>query len=119
MKFRRRDLYSPVSAYTRFELVISNPPYIKTADRSGLQREVREWEPLSAFDGGADGADYYRVIIPGARKFLADNGILALEIAPDVASAAFDIASGSGFIDVKVMKDYSGLERILTARWTR
>jgi release factor glutamine methyltransferase len=113
------DLYGPVSPGVTFDLIISNPPYIKSVQIAGLQKEVRDWEPRSSLDGGPEGVDYFMKIIPDAQKFLSDNGILVLEIAPDIAQDVKDIAVGAGFSAVKVLNDYSGRERVLTARWTR
>jgi release factor glutamine methyltransferase len=117
--FLQGDLYMPVPDGVAFDLIISNPPYIKSGQIEGLQPEVRDWEPLASLDGGRGGLDYYRRIIPGARKFLAGNGMLVLEIAPDVAQDVKDFAVMAGFLDVTVINDYSGRERVLTARWTR
>jgi release factor glutamine methyltransferase len=98
-----------------FDLIISNPPYIKTDDVSNLQPEIKDWEPWNALDGGADGLDYYRRIVPEARQFLKDNGILMLEIGIDCADAVTEMFEDAGYSGITLIKDYAGIERIISA----
>jgi release factor glutamine methyltransferase len=100
----------------KFDIIISNPPYIRTADIKGLQPEVRDFEPAAALDGGADGLDYYRRIIEMAGNYLNENGFLMLEIGPEQSVPV------TGIINEKlkpkkvlVKKDISGLDRAVIA----
>ena len=102
-----------------FDFIISNPPYIRTDDIKDLQPEIRDWEPVGALDGGQDGLDYYREIIPAARRFLKHRGILMFELGADCANDVAYMMKETGYTDVKVRKDYSGIERIIQARWTK
>lgn len=117
--FVKGDLFSPLDDTLRFDLIISNPPYIKTGDISGLQPEIRDWEPLSALDGGEDGMLFYKKIIPAARDFLNDNGLLMFELGEGCADEAVHIMKGSGYSNIETIKDYSGIKRIVSARWIR
>jgi release factor glutamine methyltransferase len=99
-----------------FDLIVSNPPYIRRDDLKKLQPEIRDWEPLTALDGGEDGLDFYRAIIPGARKHLTANGILLFELGIHQAEAVKQMVEDAGFQNISVKKDYAGIERIFMAR---
>ena len=99
-----------------FDLIVSNPPYIRRDDLKKLQPEIKDWEPLPALDGGEDGLDFYRAIIPGAKKYLTANGILLFELGIDQADAVKQMAEDAGFQNISVKKDYAGIERIFMAR---
>lgn len=101
-----------------FNLIISNPPYIRSDDIENLQPEIKEWEPLNALDGGADGLDYYRRIVPETRQFLKDNGILMLEIGIDCAGAVKKMFKDAGYSGIRLIKDYAGIERIAAGEWS-
>ena len=109
---------APNSSLLTFDLIISNPPYIKSDDIKNLQTEIKDWEPLSALDGGTDGLDFYRAIILIARKSLKENGILMLEIGIDCADAVKDILKGSGYSHIELTKDYAGIDRIAVGEWS-
>jgi release factor glutamine methyltransferase len=96
-----------------FDLIVSNPPYIRRDDIKSLQAEIRDWEPVEALDGGEDGLDYYRIIIPEARNYLKENGCLMFEIAFGQADAVRKMAEDEGFADITLIKDFSGIERII------
>lgn len=98
-----------------FDLIISNPPYIRTDDIKGLQPEVKDWEPAIALDGGTDGLDFYRELIPAARYFLKDNGLIILELGNGQSSRVAEIIESSGYIHIEIIKDYAGIERIIHA----
>jgi release factor glutamine methyltransferase len=92
---------------------------VKTEDIKYLQPEIREWEPVDALNGGTDGLDYYRKIIPNARNFLKNNGILMLELGNGYATEIAHMMKNTGYIKIKIQKDYSGVERIIQARWIK
>ncbi len=117
VRFVIGDLFRPFKHGIMFDLIISNPPYIRTEDINDLQPEIREWEPVSAIDGGEDGLDFYRRIIPEARYHLKDDGTLIMEISPDGLWPIMDMLRESGYRDLKILRDYAGMERIVMARW--
>ncbi|MEK7271354.1 MAG: protein-(glutamine-N5) methyltransferase, release factor-specific, partial [Nitrospirota bacterium] len=84
-----------------------------------LQPEIKEWEPVDALNGGVDGLDFYRVLIPSARRFLKDNGIIMLELGFGQSSDVAGILELSGYAQIEIIKDYAGIERIIKARWKR
>ena len=91
------------------------PPYIKSEDIKGLQREIRDFEPLSALDGGEDGLHFYRIIAKEAPKFLNEGGALFLECGAGQAEIIRDMLSSSGFSQVEIIKDYENIDRIIKA----
>jgi release factor glutamine methyltransferase len=97
-----------------FDLIISNPPYIKTGDLTSVQPEIKNWEPIAALDGGEDGLGYYRKIIPDAINYLTREGTLILEIGTGQAEAVKEIARAAGYGHNAVRKDYAGIDRIIT-----
>ncbi len=95
--------------------VVSNPPYIKSADMSDLQTEVRDFEPRLALDGGSDGLDCLRSIIEDVSGVLANDGIVALEFGDGQADAVRALAAPE-LSDVSIHRDYTGRDRIMTGR---
>jgi release factor glutamine methyltransferase len=115
--FLKGNLFEPIRENLSgqpFDLIVSNPPYIKRGDIKNLQPEIREWEPAEALDGGEDGLDYYKVIVPEARKYLKEDGYLMLEIGISQANAVEKMAAG--YQCISLIKDYSGIERIFIGR---
>ena len=96
-----------------FDLIVSNPPYIKSSDIPNLEKSVRDFEPHLALDGGEDGLDFYRTIARKAPLFLADNGKIALEIGFDEGKAVADIFASHNFSDIEVKKDLAGEDRFV------
>ena len=124
--FLRGNLFEPIEKlptsylpFPTFDLIISNPPYIRTDDIKNLQPEIKEWEPVDALDGGRDGLDFYRILIPSARRFLKDDGIIMLELGFGQSSDVAGILELSGYTQIEIIKDYAGTERIIKARWKR
>jgi release factor glutamine methyltransferase len=97
----------------RFDMLVSNPPYVRRARLASLQREIREYEPRIALDGGEDGLDAYRAILGRAGEFLAAGGAIALETDPEVFEGLLDLASGHGYGPEKIVKDLGGSERMI------
>jgi release factor glutamine methyltransferase len=110
--FPQGDLFNPVKDM-QFEMIASNPPYIRKDDMKLLQPEIRDWEPVAALDGGEDGLDYYRKIISGACDYLMENGFLMLEIGIGQSEPIREIAEYEGFDKIQVLKDYAGIDRIV------
>jgi release factor glutamine methyltransferase len=113
--FLKGSLYEPAGGMPPFDLIISNPPYIATAEIGGLQREIREWEPMKALDGGPDGLDFYRKIFSGTKDHLKKRGTVVLELGFGQAGEVARIAEKAGFKDIDITRDLAGIERVLTA----
>ena len=112
IRFLKSNLFSRLAG-ARFDVIVSNPPYIRTDDINGLQREVRCYEPIEALDGGKDGMNFYRDIIEDAPGFLKEGGILAFETGYDQAAEVAALMSGC-FGHIKVLKDLAGIDRVVT-----
>ena len=105
------DLFAQVEGC--FDIIVSNPPYIRHDVIQTLMPEVREHEPLMALDGGEDGLLFYRQIIAQAGKYLTRGGSLYLEIGYDQAVAVSELMEAHGYTDVTVIKDYAGMNRVV------
>lgn len=108
------DLYEPVAGRV-FELIVANPPYLRSGEIDGLSREVRR-EPRGALDGGPDGLDLVRRIAAQAPGALAPGGWLMLEIGAEQGEATRTLFEAAGLVDAQVRKDLAGLDRIALAR---
>lgn len=113
--FLKGSLFEPLEESLKFDIIISNPPYIKTADIQSLQKEIRDWEPVEALDGGNDGLDFYRKIFSEAEKYLKKHGKIMLEVGFDQAEPVKEIAKMSGLKKITLIKDFAGIDRILKA----
>ena len=111
--FIQSDLFSNISKNDRFDVIVSNPPYIQTEVISTLSSEVKDHDPFIALDGGADGLYFYRRIIPDALSFLNPGGVILFEIGYDEAEAVTKLLKEAGFINIEVIKDLSGLDRVV------
>ncbi|MCR5525941.1 MAG: peptide chain release factor N(5)-glutamine methyltransferase [Lachnospiraceae bacterium] len=96
-----------------FDYIVSNPPYIPSDDIEGLMSEVRDHDPRLALDGGKDGLEFYRIIANEAGKYLVPEGKVFVEIGYDQGDAVKALFEEAGFIDVEVLKDYAGNERVV------
>ncbi|TAN63445.1 peptide chain release factor N(5)-glutamine methyltransferase [bacterium] len=116
--FFEGDLFAPLEGLAikgKASAVLANPPYIKTADMETLQPEVRLYEPKAALDGGKDGLDFYRRITHEAIKWLKPDGFLIFEIGFGQADMVKEIIEKTGFREICVIKDLSGIERVVRA----
>jgi release factor glutamine methyltransferase len=109
------DLLGPVQG-RRFDVVVSNPPYLATEEYRVLDASVRAWEPEGALVGGADGLEVIRRILAEALEVVRPGGLLALEIDSSRAAATVALAAAAGWQDVAVIRDLFGRDRFLTAR---
>ena len=109
----KSDMFSALKG-RKFDVIVSNPPYIRTDELKNLQKEVQS-EPQIALDGGEDGLKFYREIAASAPEFLSDGGALLLEIGFDQAQEVTLLLSES-FTDIRVIKDLEGNDRIIVAR---
>ena len=97
----------------KFDYIISNPPYIRKSDIPGLMEEVREHDPHLALDGGDDGLDFYRILAKESKDYLISEGMILVEIGYDQGSDVKAIFEAEGYIDVTVLSDYAGNERVV------
>jgi release factor glutamine methyltransferase len=116
--FLSGDVFEPVRDRVEFfDLIVSNPPYVRRAALNALPRDVRDFEPRVALDGGADGLEFYRRIIPGALGYLAMGGFLAVEIGTDIgADVARLFTDSGGYAPPQLYRDLAGKQRIVCAR---
>jgi release factor glutamine methyltransferase len=105
--------FEPLKPREKFDVIVSNPPYIVAEVIPTLAEEVKGHDPLLALDGGTDGLDAYREIVAGAPRWLKPGGALVVEIGHDQAEAVRRLFRDSGFIDVVVEKDLAGLDRVV------
>ena len=113
LRFLQGDLLVPV-ADRQFDIVVSNPPYVSSADRESLSLEVRDHEPAQALFAGDEGLTIYRRLIPAAFAALAPGGFIALEIGYGQASAVQALLGDSGFRDTKLTPDLQRIPRVAT-----
>lgn len=109
------DLFERIEG--RFDMIVSNPPYIATKEIESLMPEVRDMEPRMALDGKEDGLFFYREIIREAHRYLNAAGWLLFEIGYDQGQAVSEMMKSAGFAKVSVMKDLAGLDRVVKGRW--
>lgn len=112
--FLKSDLYEKVTG--KFDLLVSNPPYIERKVIPTLMEEVREYDPYIALDGGEDGLDFYRRIIGGAQDYLKRGGQILMEIGSRQAQAVSELLYEAGFKEIDVCKDFAGLDRVVSGR---
>jgi len=116
IQFQQSDGFAALSGDARFNLIISNPPYIPSAEIATLQPEVRDFDPRVALDGGTDGLDFYRLIAAHAAAFLKSDGKIMLEFGDGQAQAVRKIFGNEKWIVEAVREDYSQHERFLIAK---
>ena len=114
--FIKSDMFENIPKDERFDIVVSNPPYIRSDVIGTLMSEVRDYEPLLALDGSEDGLKFYRIIADRAPEYLNNGGMLFLEIGYDQGAEVSALLSAAGFMDVEVIKDLSGLDRVVSGR---
>jgi release factor glutamine methyltransferase len=118
IKLLQGNLFAPVRDIPeKFDLIVSNPPYVGSAEIATLEPEVSRWEPRGALDGGADGLDFYRRLAAQAHVYLARRGAVALEIGADMGKEVARLFSETGYYsEVRVVQDYAGRDRVMVAR---
>jgi len=111
------DLFGPIAGSARFHAIAANPPYIPSSEIASLQREVRDFEPRTALDGGPDGLRFFRRIARDAPLHLARHGWLVLEVGDGQCAEVQSVLRGSrAFFEPIVEKDLRGVERVILAR---
>ena len=116
VEFREGSLFEPLEEGERFDVIVSNPPYIAEGEKGELQPEVRDWEPPEALFAGEDGLDVIRQLVAGAPKHLLSGGLLALECGLGQAEGiAADVQAMGAFGAVRIRADLTGRPRFVTA----
>lgn len=110
--FLHSDVFSRIPLDKKFDIIVSNPPYIPAADIAGLAKDVQQ-EPRSALDGGADGLDFYRRIISEAMDHMENEGLLAFEVGINQAQQVAELCRQAGFKETAIREDYAGIERMV------
>lgn len=113
INFVKSDIFNDINQ--KFNVIVSNPPYIRSTDLSGLQQEVK-FEPSLALDGGDDGLKFYKKIISDSVEHLTEGGVIALEIGYNQAEEVKNILEENCFKDIKVIKDYGNNDRVVIAK---
>lgn len=108
------DLFAPLDG-RRFDLIVSNPPYVRDSERAELAADVRDHEPAVALFGGADGLDVTRRLVADAPRHLVPGGWIGLELDPAQMKAVSDLLQSAGFVRVQTHRDAAGRERVITA----
>lgn len=109
------DLFQAIEPKSRFDIIVSNPPYIPTEIIKELQPEVRNFEPMLALDGREDGLFFYRQLVSEGRRFLNPGGSIYFEIGYDQAESVSALLEDAGFAEIRVVKDAAGLDRVVCA----
>jgi release factor glutamine methyltransferase len=116
VELRQGSLFEPLAASERFDVIVSNPPYVAESEEATLEPEVREWEPRAALFAGPEGLDVLRRIAEEAPAHLGPSGLLALEVGAGQAKAvAAMLESSRAYRLVRIVRDYSGRERFVFA----
>jgi release factor glutamine methyltransferase len=109
----KTDLFENIDG--KYDMILSNPPYIRSGDVKTIMKDVQLYEPKLALDGHEDGLYFYKRIIKDARDYLNENGVLIFEIGYDQAEDIRALLVDAGYDNVEVIKDYAGFDRIVTA----
>ena len=114
VNFIKSDLYENVKG--KFDIIISNPPYIKSDVIKTLEDDVKKYEPILALDGGNDGLYFYKKIINDADKFLKDNSYIIFEIGYDQGEDVKTLLEKKQFKEIEIIKDLAGFDRTIIAK---
>ena len=113
--FRKSDIYSKIRDCEKFDLIVSNPPYIPLKEKNNLQKEVGFEPEIALFANDEDGIEFYEKIIKGTPKYLKPNGYLAMEIGINQSELIKNILIKNNFKDINIIKDLANIDRIITA----
>lgn len=112
--FKKSDLFSAIENIgTKFDVIVSNPPYIPKRDIETLHTQVKDYEPYNALEGGEDGLDFYRNITKESVRYIKENGILAYEVGHDQAEDVKQIMEANGYANIYTKKDIQGIDRVV------
>lgn len=113
--FMKSNMFEEISG--KYNMIVSNPPYIPKEQIDGLDKKVISYEPYNALYGGKDGLDFYRRIAADAGRYLKPGGSLLLEIGFDQGETVPELLKANGFTQIEVRKDYNHLDRVVTAQF--
>lgn len=113
VSFVQSDMFENIDS--GYDVLLSNPPYIRKEVIEGLDVKVKDYEPYSALCGGEDGLDFYRIIAEESRKIMKNNSLLIVEIGFDQGEEVKELFMENGFDDIEIIKDLNGLNRVVVA----
>lgn len=116
IEFLHSNLFDGLKRKRKFDIIVSNPPYIPTKEIKKLDKNVRECDPILALDGGEDGLDFYREIISKVPDRLNANGFLFFEVGKGQAQDVKKLLKENGFEEIKIIKDYNKIERVICGK---
>lgn len=112
--FIKSDLFTAIRGKNiKFDIIVSNPPYIPKADINTLHIQVKDYEPYTALEGGEDGLDFYRDITEQSKEHISKNGVLAYEVGHDQAQDVAEIMKNNGYTKIYTKKDIQGIDRVV------
>lgn len=114
--FLKSDLFNGLKKEKKYDIIVSNPPYIKTNEIKSLDEEVKKYDPILALDGGDDGLDFYKRIIKDSKEFLSKDGMIFFEIGECQRKDVEKLLKNEGFNEINVVNDYNNIERIIYGR---
>ena len=116
VKFIKSDMFSALDPENRYDVIVSNPPYIPSQVIEGLEPEVKDHEPRMALDGEPDGLKFYRILAEEGKKYLKNGGEIYMEIGWDQAKDVTEIFEAMGFSGLRTVRDMAGNDRVVCAR---
>lgn len=117
IEFIQSDLFEHIDKERKFDIIVSNPPYIKTEEITSLMPEVRSFEPMMALDGDLDGLKFYRKIIDESKNYIQTGGFILFEIGCEQGMDVRNLLEQAGYEDIEIIRDLAGLDRVVAARY--
>ena len=117
--FVESDLFDKLKKHAKFDIIVSNPPYIRTLDIAGLDEEVKNFDPVTALDGGEDGLEFYRRISQETTQHLKNGGRIYLEIGAGQFKAVEKLLQEAGFTNITFKRDYVKIIRVIRAEYDK
>ena len=114
IEFMKFDIKADdITKLGKFDIIVSNPPYVSSSDYQNLEPELKDYEPNEALTDNSDGISFYKKIISSSKILLKNDGKIYFEIGQDQYKEIFDLMEETDFCKIKIIKDYSGIERII------
>ena len=113
INFVKSDLFTNIDKETKFDIIVSNPPYIKREVIDTLDKQVKDYEPYNALEGGVDGLDFYRAITKQAKNYLKKGGILVYEVGHDQSKDVSKLMEMDGYTNIYTLKDLQQIDRVV------
>ena len=111
--FVKSDLFTNINKEMKFDIIVSNPPYIKREVIDTLDKQVKDFEPYNALEGGIDGLDFYRAITKEAKNFIKEGGTLAYEVGHDQSEDVSKLMKMYGYTNIYTRKDLQQIDRVV------